>query len=98
MTEESLPKRDYEVGYGKPPQHSRFPKGQSGRRKKSVPHSESDLDIFKRVCAELVRVREGDVVRTMTRGESVLFFNHQLALKQHASAMANMTLLGEQSF
>ena len=24
------PKRDYPVGYGKPPEHSRFPEGQSG--------------------------------------------------------------------
>jgi hypothetical protein len=28
----SDPQRDYSVGYGKPPRHTRFTKGQSGRR------------------------------------------------------------------
>jgi hypothetical protein len=97
MTEKKFPRPDYEVGYGKPPRHTRFKKGQTGRRKNSSPRSENSLDIFKRVCAEPVRGREGDIDRTMTRGESVLFCNHQLALKQQAGAMANMTLLAEQN-
>jgi hypothetical protein len=33
----------------------------------------------------------------MTRGESVLFCNHHLALKQHAGAMQNMSVLTGQT-
>jgi hypothetical protein len=97
MTEEKTPKRDYEIGYGKPPGHTRFKKGESGRRKKSSRRPETFLDIFKRVCDEPVRMREGDIVRTMTRAESVLFCNHNLALKQHAGAFQNMSVLTGQT-
>lgn len=39
--------RDYEVGYGKPPRHSRWPRGQSGNpkgRKKGTRGLKADLD------------------------------------------------------
>ena len=40
-------KRDYKVGYGKPPEHSRFKPGQSANpagRKKGVPNFKTDVE------------------------------------------------------
>jgi hypothetical protein len=96
MTDDKTPKPDYQVGYAKPPKHTQFKKGQSGRRKAQGAQSENNLDIFKRVCLEPVRMREGDNVCVITRGESVIASNYHLALKQHAGALCNMSVLAEQ--
>lgn len=51
---------DYEVGYGKPPAHTRFKKGQSGNpkgRRKGTQNLATDLA---EELGERIRVREGD--------------------------------------
>ena len=50
---------EYEVGYSKPPKHSRFKPGQSGNpkgRAKGTPNLKTDLS---QELAERIRVREG---------------------------------------
>ena len=58
-------KSQYEVGYGKPPCHSRFQKGQSGNprgRKKGSVNVETAL---RKALFELTTVREGGKIRKM---------------------------------
>ncbi|WP_260929348.1 DUF5681 domain-containing protein [Novosphingobium sp. 9] len=56
-SQDTPPGPDYEVGYGKPPVHTRFKPGQSGnkgRRKKKL--RETRKDIVRRIRDEKVRV------------------------------------------
>lgn len=65
---------DYPVGYGKPPAHSRWPKGQSGcpsgggtKKKKSTLQDE-----LERILAEKVTVVEGGKRRRVSMGEALM--------------------------
>jgi uncharacterized protein DUF5681 len=67
-------KRDYLVGYGRPPEHSRFKKGQSGnptgRRRYTQTgraHQLMSQELFRRVP-----VREGDKVRHMPAAQALV--------------------------
>lgn len=73
--------RDYEVGYGKPPKHTRFQKGQSGnprgrpRRSQSEPLNRLE-DRFKELALEesfrLITVREGDKTVTLPVAKAMM--------------------------
>ena len=85
----------YEVGYGKPPAHTRFRPGQSGnpkgRMKGSREAAKSLLELFDAIGEEVVETRIGSSVRKMSRRElSIRQFYANLA-KGDARAM-NMLL------
>lgn len=71
---ESAPVGDYEVGYGKPPRHSQFKKGQSGNPNGRLKRSpvEDLRPLLDSILAEPVTVRENGRTRTMTTLESML--------------------------
>jgi hypothetical protein len=59
--------RDYDVGYGKPPKHSRFRKGKSGNpsgRPRGTKNLRTDLI---EELAEKISVREGDRPTTISK-------------------------------
>jgi len=62
-----MSKDDYEVGYGKPPKHSQFKKGESGRhraRTSLTPRVKRTIDdVVREIAARKIKVREGDTVR-----------------------------------
>ena len=89
------PADDYEVGYGKPPKHGQFKKGQSRKRKLRRQDDDNLMSVFKRYVAEKVRIREGGQERIMTRGEAVLYANYHRALKD-PRAMHNVFVLAEE--
>jgi len=63
---------DYEVGFGKPPKHTRFAPGQSGNpsgRRKPRPTVSEQLD---RILGERVNVTEGGQSRRITKTEVFL--------------------------
>jgi Family of unknown function (DUF5681) len=80
------PPGQYDVGYGRPPVHSRFPAGQSGnpagRRKGQPPPNE----IFMREAARLVKIKRGDTVETITKFEAIVRRLLQLAMEGDIAA------------
>ena len=61
---------DYEVGYGKPPTHRQFKKGQSGNKKGRPKGSKNVATILKEALSKKVIVRDGDKVRRISKGEA----------------------------
>ena len=77
------------VGYGRPPLHTRFQKGQSGNPLGSLdeqlectatPGDRSNAAIMRKVLEEPVKVREGDKVRSMPKSEALQRKIEQMAL------------------
>jgi len=63
---------DYKVGYGKPPQHTRFKPGVSGNPK-GRPKQTKDLEkLFDRELSKLVRINDGGESRTISKREAVV--------------------------
>lgn len=60
-------KRDYRVGYGRPPEHSRFKKGQSGNPtgRRRYTQTGRARELMRQELLRRVPVREGDQVRHM---------------------------------
>jgi hypothetical protein len=65
-------KRDYDVGYGKPPTASRFKKGQSGnpKEKRKGARQLDFIELLKRSMDKKVRVRVGDDVIYLSKLEA----------------------------
>ena len=90
MTDSNSQPPDYKVGYGKPPLHTRFKKGERRNSRGRPKRKKSLTEIFKKVIDEKVTVPVGDATERITRGQAVLWTNYQEALKGNTSAMANM--------
>lgn len=66
-------KRDYEVGYAKPPKHTRFKPGQSGNPGGRPKGSRSLGAEFSSMLARKIPVREGGQTKQMTILQAILF-------------------------
>jgi hypothetical protein len=72
---------DYEVGYGRPPEHTQFPPGQSGNpagRPKGLRNLITDV---KSVLAAPVKVKESGHTRTRSTQEATLMVLRDKALR-----------------
>jgi hypothetical protein len=65
-------KRDYEVGYGKPPRHSRFKKGQSGNPRGRPSGSKNLSTLVSEALNELVVVAENGGRRKITKRQAII--------------------------
>jgi len=64
--------KDYEVGFGKPPVHTRFRPGQSGNPK-GRPKKTKDLDkLMDRELSRSIRVNENGESKTVTIREAII--------------------------
>lgn len=82
--------REYEVGYGKPPKHSRFEKGKSGNpggRPKGTKNLRTDLI---EELSERISVREGDRPITISKQRAYLKALVARSLKGDARAAATL--------
>lgn len=61
------PQRDYEVGYGKPPEHSRFKKGQSGNPSGRPKGSKNLATVLNEVLSERVTLTENGKPRRLAK-------------------------------
>jgi hypothetical protein len=64
--------RDYEVGYGKPPRHTRFRKGQSGNPRGRPKASKNLATLLKEALNEPVIVAENGGRRKITMREAII--------------------------
>ena len=64
--------RDYEVGYGKPPPHTRFAKGQSGNRRGRPPGATNMKTLLTKALNELVVVTDHGGRRTVSKREAII--------------------------
>ncbi len=63
--------RDYDVGYGKPPEHSRFKKGQSGNPRGRAKGSKNLATVLSETLDETVTVTENGRRRKISKREAL---------------------------
>ena len=82
-------KKDYEVGYGKPPTHSQYRPGQSGHpgRRKGVRNLKTDV---KRTLKMPVKVTKGGRTRTRSTQEAALMVLRERALNGNTRALERL--------
>ena len=64
--------RDYEVGYGKPPLHTRFKKGQSGNPRGRPPGAKNLSTLLSEALNEPVTVSENGGRRKISKREAIM--------------------------
>ena len=64
--------RDYEVGYGKPPLHTRFAKGQSGNPRGRPPGAKNMKTLLTKALNELVVVTDNGGRRKVSKREAII--------------------------
>jgi hypothetical protein len=80
----------YEIGFGKPPQHSRFRKGLSGNPKGRPKGRRNLATVLERTLQEKVVIKENGVSRTVTKLEAAI---KQLVNKAAAGDLAALRQL-----
>jgi hypothetical protein len=63
---------DYEVGYGKPPRHTRFTKGQSGNPRGRPPGAKNLRTLLSEALNETVIVTENGGRRKVTKRQAII--------------------------
>jgi len=87
---------EYDVGYGKPPAHSRFKKGQSGNRNGRPKKSKSFVALVADALEERVFVQEGGRRRSMTKREALAKqFANKGAIRDLKAAKILLELLAQ---
>jgi hypothetical protein len=85
---------DYEVGYGRPPEHSRFKKGTSGNPQGRPRKTDNSLAaILAEALGEKVSVREGANIRRMSKLEMLVQAALSAAMKGDARARGDLLML-----
>jgi hypothetical protein len=81
---------DSEVGYRKPPKHSRWKKGQSGNPKGRPPKSRNYKSLLKKELDERTAIREGGRIVQLTKREAIVKVWVDKSLKGDLKAIATV--------
>ena len=87
-----MAKNDYEVGYGKPPRHTRFKKGQSENPKGRSKGTRNFATDVKEILLKPVVVSEGDDQKTISTQMATLMRLREKALKGDVKAIDRLPL------
>lgn len=79
--------RSYEVGYGKPPKHTRFKPGQSGNPKGRKPGSKNVMTLLEETLFSPVKLRENGKVRRVPAIQACLLNLRNQAIKGDSKAL-----------
>ncbi len=85
------------VGYGSPPVHSRFKKGQSGNPSGRAKGSQNLKTIFNKVLDEEISLREGSEVKKVSKAEALVRGMVVGALKGDQRNLAMLFRFAEQT-
>lgn len=88
---------NYDVGYKRPPLHSRFQPGQSGNPSGRAKGSQNLKTLFHKIMREQVQLREGADVRKVSKAEAIMRGLVIGALKGDTRAMGTLLKLAEQT-
>jgi Family of unknown function (DUF5681) len=93
---EQPPDQDYQVGYGKPPVHSRFKPGTSGNPQGRPKRSRNLRTIIQEALTKTIKVREGDEIRSISKLEGVVLRQVESALKGNdRAALATLKITAQ---
>lgn len=86
-------RKSYEIGYGKPPKHTRFKPGQSGNAKGRPRAAKSLRTIARETLTSKVPVRTATGEKRISRIEAVLHKTVEQAMKGNPRALAELLKL-----
>ncbi|HUT58921.1 MAG TPA: DUF5681 domain-containing protein [Phycisphaerae bacterium] len=98
MTRKIKKTDDYDVGYGKPPKHSRFKPGTSGNPKGRPKGTKNLRSIVRDALFTKIKVTEDGQVRTMNRVEAIVTGLVAKGLKGDIRASESVLRLANQHF
>lgn len=87
----------YEVGYGRPPLHSRFKPGQSGNPSGRVKGSKNLKSLFHQILNEQVPLVDGNQSKTVTKAEALMRRLIIGALKGDTRSLMALMRIAEQT-
>lgn len=90
MADDGNPDDDYEVGYGKPPKHTRFKPGRSGNPRGRPKKSKNVDALLERELDEVVTLQEGGQPIRITKREAIIKQFVNLAIKGNAKPLQMM--------
>jgi hypothetical protein len=96
-TDPDAPEQSLEVGYGRPPLHSRFKPGQSGYPKGRAKQSRNMRTIVGQVLSEKMQIRENGRMRRVSALEALIRLTLARCLKGDAKAVASLIAIMRQS-
>ena len=89
-----MTKRDYEIGYGRPPKSTRWKPGQSGNPLGRKKGSKNNSSLWREVMEEKVEITEGGRLRRISVREAAMRVVRNKALKGDLKAITLMLAEG----
>jgi Family of unknown function (DUF5681) len=96
-SDERLNGATYEVGYCKPPVHTRFKPGQSGNPTGRPKDSPNLKTLFQKILKEQISLREGSVTKKISKAEAVMRGLVIGALKGDTRSVMTLLRIAEQT-
>jgi hypothetical protein len=87
----------YEVGYRRPPRHTRFKPGQSGNPSGRVKGSKNLKSLFHQILNEQVPLIDGSQSKKVTKGEALMRRLVIAALKGDGRSLTTLMRIAEQA-